>query len=45
MSGVINGIDYTYFAPEDDNAIYEKYSTSTLSEGKKIKKKAFCKEL
>ncbi len=45
MTGVINGIDYTYFSPECGGDIYKSYDAKTLFEGKAANKKALRKEL
>ncbi|MFA6027392.1 MAG: glycogen/starch synthase [Patescibacteria group bacterium] len=39
ISGIINGIDYNFFGPDQDKYIYKKYNINTLS--KKIANKKF----
>ena len=43
--GILNGIDYLEFNPEDDPQIYFTYNKDNLVEGKKKNKKALFKEL
>ena len=45
MSGVINGIDYSYFSPESGGDIYKKYTKRTLQSGKAANKLALQREL
>ena len=45
MCGIINGIDYGYFSPEADKAIYFPYNKDNVAEGKKKNKIAFQKEV
>ncbi len=45
MSGVINGIDYGYFSPEQGGDIYEPYTTSNYKSGKAKNKAALQREL
>lgn len=45
MQGVINGIDYGYFSPEQGGDIYVPYSTSNYKAGKAKNKKLLCEEL
>ena len=44
FSGILNGIDYLEFNPEDDKVIAKQYNASTLVSGKKANKEALCKE-
>jgi len=41
LSGVINGIDYTYFSPNGDKEIYKPYTKRTVKSGKAFNKKSF----
>lgn len=43
-AGIINGIDYKCFSPENDSELYFNYSKNNLSEGKAKNKEAFQKE-
>jgi starch synthase len=45
FSGVINGIDYSYFSPSDDNDIYFRYNKETVEVGKFKNKNSLQKEL
>ena len=45
MVGVINGIDYGYFSPEQGGDIYEAYTASNYKSGKAKNKKALQEEL
>lgn len=45
MSGVINGIDYSYFSPEHGGDIYKSYNPRTVKSGKAANKKALQAEL
>ncbi len=45
MCGIINGIDYDYFSPENGGDIYKKYGTRNLKSGKKANKLALQQEL
>lgn len=45
MSGVINGIDYTYFSPEQDKDIYKSYNLRMIKSGKAKNKLALLSEL
>ena len=45
LSGVINGIDYSYFSPEQGGDIEYPYDASTLEEGKRKNKLAMQREL
>ncbi|MBR2431504.1 MAG: glycogen synthase, partial [Clostridia bacterium] len=45
MVGVINGIDYNYFSPEQGGDIYASYTAKTLKSGKKKNKLALQREL
>ena len=42
--GILNGIDYLEFNPEDDKVIAEQFNAKTLVSGKKANKAALCKE-
>ena len=44
FSGILNGIDYLEFNPEDDKVIAMQYTAKTLVSGKKANKEALCKE-
>lgn len=44
MCGIINGIDYSYFSPENDTDIYFPYSKEEATEGKKKNKMALQRE-
>ena len=44
FSGILNGIDYLEFNPEDDKVIAMPYTAKTLVSGKKANKEALCKE-
>ena len=44
FSGILNGIDYLEFNPEEDKVIAKQYNASTLVSGKKANKEALCKE-
>lgn len=43
--GILNGIDYLEFNPEDDKQIYATFNVKTLIEGKKKNREALLKEL
>ena len=45
FSGIINGIDYSYFSPKKDNDIYFKYTDKTFAEGKEKNKISLQQEL
>ena len=45
MCGIINGIDYNTFSPNDDSDIYFPYDVSNLDEGKSKNKLALQEEL
>lgn len=45
MKGVINGIDYSVFAPEGDKDIFKTYNTRMIKSGKAKNKLALCEEL
>ncbi len=45
MSGVVNGIDYTYFSPEGDKDIFKPYNARMVKSGKAKNKAAMCGEL
>ena len=45
LFGIINGIDYKEYNPENDRYIFEKYNISNCSEGKKKNKTALQSEL
>ena len=45
MHGVINGIDYSYFSPENGGDIYKKYTKRSLCTGKSSNKLALQREL
>ena len=45
MRGVINGIDYDYFAPESDPDIYKTYGTRMVKSGKAKNKAYICSRL
>ncbi len=45
MCGVINGIDYSAFSPDEDKDIYKPYTTRGVKAGKAANKSAFCKEV
>lgn len=44
LNGILNGIDYKEFNPEEDKLIYENFSKNSL-EGKAVNKKELQKEL
>ena len=44
FSGILNGIDYLEFNPENDKVIAMPYTAKTLVSGKKANKEALCKE-
>ena len=44
FSGILNGIDYLEFNPEDDKVIAMQYNVKNLVSGKKANKEALCKE-
>ena len=44
FSGILNGIDYLEFNPEEDKVIAQAYNVKTLVSGKKANKEALCKE-
>lgn len=45
MSGIINGIDYSVFAPNKDKDIYQQYHTRIVKFGKAKNKLKLCEEL
>ena len=45
LNGVLNGVDLVEWDPESDPHIYENYSESNLTEGKKINKAGLQKEM
>jgi starch synthase len=45
LVGILNGLDYKEFSPENDKLIYKKYDIETFKEGKLANKKALFKEL
>ncbi|MBR2861894.1 MAG: glycogen synthase GlgA [Clostridia bacterium] len=45
LFGIVNGIDYDFFNPETDKAIFENYSLETVKEGKIKNKLALQREL
>ena len=44
FSGILNGIDYLEFNPEEDRVIAQSFNAKTLVSGKKANKEALCKE-
>ena len=45
FSGILNGIDYLEFNPNDDKVIAKSFTPNTLVSGKKANKEALCQEL
>ena len=45
LDGVINGIDYTYFSPDNGGDIDFPFTKRTVKSGKEKNKKALCEEL
>ena len=45
MTGIINGIDYTYFSPAKDKEIVKAYSARMVKSGKEKNKIAICERL
>ncbi len=45
ITGIINGIDYTVYSPENGNNLYKAYSVKNYKTGKKENKKALLEEL
>lgn len=45
LIGILNGIDYSLYNPENDNYIYKKYNEKNYLEGKQINKQALLNEL
>ena len=45
ITGVINGIDYSYFSPEDGGDIYKHYTLRSMGTGKAANKLALQREL
>ena len=43
-TGIINGIDYEYFSPQNDKELYFNYSKDNIVEGKAKNKEGFQKE-
>ena len=45
MTGIINGIDYSYFSPQADREIVKSYSARMVKSGKEKNKIAICQRL
>ncbi len=45
ISGIINGIDYSVYSPDNGNNLYKAYSVKNCKIGKKANKKALMEEL
>ena len=45
MQGIVNGIDYSSYDPETDDAIYKKFNVSNFRRNKKVNKEKLQEEL